>query len=1066
MKRQDLIGTFVHHPVAANLLMLMLILAGFFALSRLNVQFFPNFNLDVVTVRVEWRGAAAEDVDEGITTPIEQKLKTVSGVKHITSTSSQGISSISIEFHEGVDPISAVDEVKQAVDQFRNLPQDAKQPEVSRIIRHEPIARVLLTGDSLDELRYLARKFEKDLLARGIDKVDLLGLPDEEVSIDVPGKELERLGLTLDQVGTRLAATNRDLPAGAVGGAGKGGEVEREVRGVNLRKDPRDYADLPLVTEAGSRVELGQVAHISRGPRDGSVFLDVADQPAVQLLLQRAEEGNSLTAAKRMQAWLDDTLPTLPPTVKLHVYDETWSLIEERIGLLVRNGAQGLLIVTLILLLFLNGRVTFWVAMGIPTAFMATLGVVWLVGGSINMISLFALIMALGVIVDDAIVVGEDAYAHHKMGEDPLYASEGGARRMFWPVIASSLTTVAAFLPLMLVSGPTGKIMFDIPFIMVCVIIASVIECFFILPAHLRNVFVKDTGNKMSRTRQRLEDGFARFRDNIFRPLVTKAIDYRGVTLATGVAVLILVVGLLAGGRVKFTFFPSPEPSVVYANVTFASGTPRDRVDDFLTHLRHTLAETEKSFGVKHTSQSPGSPKIDLAPSGGGSDSGAEPGVRLVREAVSQSGALTGTNVRQGDQFGAVTVELIPSDQREVRTEAFIKAWQDRIHVPAGIENFVVAPRKQGPPGGDLVIRLQGRDAHTLKQAALELQTSLRQIPGVYGIEDDMPYGREQILFKLTPAGEALGLTLDELSRQLRAALDGKLVQLFQDGADEVEVRVRLPAEERASLALLDRFNVRTPDGNWVPLTTLASWSTRQGFEALRHAENNLAVEVNGSVNSAVANINEILTGLAENDMPRLEHKYGIHWSFEGRAADQRETMADMKTGLLLGLALIYLVLAWVFGHYGWPLIIMLAIPFGLVGAITGHWVMGIDLTVLSLFGLFGLSGIVVNDAIILVEFYRHQREKGVAVREALINAACLRLRAILLTSMTTIGGLSTLMMETSLQAQFLIPMATSITFGLAATTFIALLWLPAMLSLYESGHERVMRLMGKPVVA
>lgn len=1037
MKRRDLLGTFVHHPVAANLLMLMLILAGFFALSRLNVQFFPNFNLDVVTVRVEWRGAAAEDVDEGITTPIEQKLKTVSGVKHITSTSSQGISSISIEFHEGVDPISAVDEVKQAVDQFRNLPQDAKQPEVARIIRYEPIARVLLTGDSLEELRYLARKFEKDLLARGVDKVDLLGLPDEEVSINVPGKELERLGLTLDQVGTRLAATNRDLPAGAVGGEGQGGEVEREVRGVNLRKDPRDYGDLPLVTEAGSRVELGQVADINRGPRDGSVFLDVGDKPAVQLLLQRAEEGNSITAAERMQDWLEATRPTLPPSVQIHVYDEQWSLIQERIGLLVKNGAQGLLIVVLILLLFLNGRVTFWVAMGIPTAFMATLGVVWLVGGSINMISLFALIMALGVIVDDAIVVGEDAYAHHKMGEDPMYASEGGARRMFWPVIASSLTTVAAFLPLMLVSGPIGKIMFDIPFIMVCVLIASVIECFFILPAHLRNVFVKDTGHKMSRTRQRLEDGFANFRDNLFRPLVTRAIDYRGVTLAAGLAVIILAVGLLAGGRVKFTFFPSPEPSVVYANVTFASGTPRARVDDFLAHLRHTLAETEQGYGVK-----------------------------LIRQAVSQSGALTGTNVRQGDQFGAVTVELIPSDQRDVRTEAFVKAWQDRIHVPAGIENFVVAPRKQGPPGGDLVIRLQGRDAHTLKQAALELQASLRQIPGVYGIEDDMPYGREQILFKLTPAGEALGLTLDELSRQLRAALDGKLVQLFQDGPDEVEVRVRLPAEERASLALLDRFNVRTPDGSWVPLTTVASWTTRQGFEALRHAESNLAVEVNGTVNSAVANINEILTGLSENDMPRLEHKYGIHWSFEGRAADQRETMADMKIGLMLGLSLIYLVLAWVFGHYGWPLIIMLAIPFGLVGAITGHWLMGIDLTVLSLFGLFGLSGIVVNDAIVLVEFYRHERQKGVPVREALINAACLRLRAILLTSLTTIGGLSTLMMETSLQAQFLIPMATSITFGLATTTFIALLWLPAMLSVYESGHVRLMRLLGRPAPA
>ncbi|MDD5388411.1 MAG: efflux RND transporter permease subunit [Gallionellaceae bacterium] len=1030
MKRQDLIGTFVHHPVAANLFMLILLLAGLFAVSKLNVQFFPNFNLDFVTVRVDWRGAAAEDVEEGITTPLEQKLKSVAGVKHLTSSSSQGVSSISIEFKEGTDPITAVDEVKQAVDQFRNLPQDAEPPEVGRVIRYEPIARVLLSGDSLPELRRLARQYEQELLGRGVDRVDLLGLPDEEIAITVPGKELERLGLTLDQVATRLALTNRDLPAGKVGE----GEVQREVRGVNLRRDPRDYHDLPLVSEAGSRIELGQVAEITRGPRDNSLFMFVAGKPAVELLLKRAEDGNTLKAAKILNAWLADTRPKLPPSLQLTVYDETWSLIEDRIGLLLSNGAMGLVIVVFILLLFLNGRVTAWVAMGIPTAFMATLAVVWLVGGSINMISLFALIMALGVIVDDAIVVGEDAYAHHKMGEDPMFASEGGARRMFWPVIASSLTTVAAFLPLMLVSGPMGKILGDIPFIMICVLLASLVECFFILPAHLRNAFAHE-GKKVSKARLWLNQTFDNFRDGPFRRAVTAAVEYRGVTISAGLVILILAVGLLAGGRVKFTFFPTPEPQIVYANATFASGTPRARVDAFLAQLRQSLEATEKHYGVK-----------------------------IVDHAVFSNGSLSGEQrLRLGDQFGSVTVELAPSEKRSIRTEAFIKDWQSRIQVPAGIENFVVVPRRQGPPGGDLVVRLAGHDAHALKLAALDLQASLRQIPGVYGIEDDMPYGREQVVFNLTPAGEALGLTLDDLSRQLRAGLDGKLVQLFQDGPEEVEVRVRLPASERASLALLERFTVRAPSGDWVPLASVAHWSTRQGFEALRHAESQLAVEVNGTVNSAVANSNEILAGLADATMPALERKFGIHWSFQGRAADQRETMADMKTGLMLGLALIYIVLAWVFGHYGWPLIIMLAIPFGLVGAITGHWIMGIDLTILSMFGLFGLSGIVVNDSIVLVEFYRHQREKGMAVKEAVVNAACLRLRAILLTSLTTIGGLSTLMAEKSLQAQFLIPMATSITFGLAFTTVLALLWLPAMLSFYESGHVRLMRLLGRP---
>ena len=1033
-KKTDLIGTFVHHPVAANLLMLILIVAGLFAASRLNVQFFPTFSLDVVTVRVEWRGAAAEDVEEGVVTPLEQKLKTVSGLDKLTSTASQGVASISLEFKEGTDPIDALDEVKQAVAAFRNLPEDAETPDVARVIRYEPIARLLVSGANPDELRVLARRFERELLDRGVDRVDLIGMPDEEIRIEIPSSGLERLGMSLDQVGARLAQDNRDIPAGRVGGA----EVERDIRGVNLRKDPRDYLDLPLVTESGSRIELGQVATVRQMPREHGVFLEVNGKPAVELLLQRAETGHSLKAAEIFNTWLDETRPKLPKTIELSVYDEQWSLIEERISLLLTNGAQGLVVVVLILLLFLNARVTLWVAMGIPTAFLATLAVLWLAGGSINMMSLFALIMALGVIVDDAIVVGEDAYAHHRMGEAAMRASEGGARRMFWPVMASSLTTVAAFLPLMMVGGPIGNIMFDIPFIMVCVLLASVVECFFILPAHLRDAFVHEPAKVATtglRARGRavrtwLEDRFDRFRDGPFRRTVALAVEWRGATVVLGIALLILSVGLLAGGRVKFTFFPTPEPQVLYANVTFASGTPRERVDDFLGHLKQTLDATEKSFDAK-----------------------------LVRHAVAKSGTLSGElGTRQGDQFGTLFVELTPSDDREVRTVDFIKAWEARIKPPAGIETFVVTERRGGPPGSDIAVRLSGRDAATLKQAALDLQTILRQISGVYGIQDDMPYGREQWLFNVTPAGQAMGFTVDELSRQLRAALDGRLVQLYQDGPDEMEVRVSLPAAERASLALLDRMSVRAPSGDWAPLATVAEWRIHQGFEALRHAETALAVEVIAAVQPGQGNSNDILNGLADTTMPALVEKYGLHWSFEGRAADQRETMADMKMGLLLGLTMIYLILAWVFAHYGWPLIIMLAIPFGLGGAIFGHWLMGIDLTVLSMFGLFGLAGIVVNDSIVLVEFYRHQRDKGMPVREALIEAACLRLRAILLTSLTTIGGLSSLMMERSLQAQFLIPMATSITFGLAATTFIALLWLPAMLSLYESVHARLIR--------
>jgi multidrug efflux pump subunit AcrB len=390
-----------------------------------------------------------------------------------------------------------------------------------------------------------------------------------------------------------------------------------------------------------------------------------------------------------------------------------------------------------------------------------------------------------------------------------------------------------------------------------------------------------------------------------------------------------------------------------------------------------------------------------------------------------------------------------------VRNEELIRAWRERIRMPAGLEGFTITSRRAGPPGRDLTVRLNGADANDLKQAALELTEALNSLPGVTEIEDDLAYGREQLIYALTPAGEAEGLTVAELGRQLRTAFDGRLVQIFQDGPEEVEVRVKLPEAERGGSSILHRLNIRLPSGELVPLTNVAEWRSQRGFEVLRHAEGRLAVEISADVDSNAANIDRIINTLDAATLPELSIRYGIDYSFEGRSADQRETLKDMKKGVILGLVLIYLVLSWVFSSYGWPLVVMAAIPFGLVGALFGHWLMGLHVTILSLFGLFGLSGIVVNDSIILVSFYKRLRGSGMAMREALEEAACQRLRAVLLTSLTTIAGLTPLLFETSLQAQFLIPMATSIAFGLAFATLLILLFVPALLSVYEDALER-----------
>lgn len=1037
---EGLIAVFARHKLLANLLMGLMLILGGIALTRMNIQFFPTFALDIIGVQVVWSGASAEDVENAIVVPLEERLKTVDGLKKLTSTAAQGIASLSLELQEGTDPLLALDQVRQRVEEQRNLPQEAEKPQISRVSRYESVARLLVSGPSLAEIRPWVRQFERELLARGIDRVDITGLPEERIAIEVPGRVLETLGLSLDGIGEQVARLARDVPSGIAGEA----DGARELRALEQRRDPVGFEDLPIVSDDRSLVRLGDVATIVREARPNSLTLSALppasraatpdDGPAtVELLVQRAEQGHSLKAARIFEDWLKDTRPTLPPAIRLQVFDASWETIENRIDLLVRNGLQGLTLVLLLLYLFLPGRVAFWVAMGIPTAYMAALALLWAFGGTINMISLFGLLLTLGIIDDDAIVIGEHAEARHRQGLSPVDAAIAGARRMFWPVVASALTTVAAFLPLIIVGGIMGNILGDIPFVAITVLMASLLEVFLVMPAHLRAAFEHHAGAAVPRWRQRVNAGFDHFRDRVYRPLVVWALHWRGVTVSLVVVLMLLAIGLLAGGRIQFVFFPTPESQSVFANATFVAGTPRAQTQAFLDELGRALAETDRQLG-------------------GG----------LVETAVARLGATVAVDIGsggRGDQLASVQVQLIPSEDRNVRNERFLATWRKNVRMPAGLESLVISARKAGPPGRDLTVRLTGEDANRLKAAALDLSQSLEGMPGVSDTVDDMPFGREQLIYRLTPAGQALGLTTESLGRQLRAAFDGHLAQLVQVGQDELEVRVLLPREERTRLSALEQLLIRTPEGSFVPLTTVASWETRRGFEALRHAAGRLAVEVSADVDRTLSTPDNVREAISRELLPALARQYGVDYSFEGRAADQRETLGDMRLGLVLGLGMIYMVLAAVFGSWGWPLVVMTAIPLGLVGAIGGHWLLGLDLTLLSLFGLFGLAGIVVNNAIILVSMYHELRDSGMEVDDALVEAAVSRLRAMLLTSATTVVGLGPLIFETSLQAQFLIPMAVSLAFGVGFSTILVLIFTPALLSLHESLHARISQL-------
>ena len=1036
--RPGLLELFARHRVAPHLVMLLMILGGLFAISRMNIQFFPNFAVDVVSVSVVWTGASAEDIERGITEPLEERLRSVPNVDTMTSTSAQGVSSITIEFRQGTDPVLALNDVREQVDTFRNFPADAEKPQISRAPKFDPVGRLLIYGDvDREALRHWVDRFERELIDRGIDRINVNGVPEQRVAIEVPSSTLVQLGRSLPQLSGSIDALSRDVPAGEFGSADGG----RELRAVEQRRRAIDFGDLSVISSPAARLDLDQIARIVLEPRRDSLLMRHQGVPAAELVLQRAQHGDSLESAEALQEWIDETRPAMPPELHLTAYDQSWQLIRDRINLLVTNGAGGLVLVLILLYLFLPGRVAFWVAAGIPAAFLAALAILWLIGGSINMISLFALIMALGVIVDDAIVVGEDADAHYRAGEAPLLASQGAARRMFWPVMASSLTTIAAFMPLLVVGGTIGQILRDIPVVMICVIAASLVEAFLVLPGHLRGAFVghgaarSGTGGLMGapgrvfgRFRAGFDHRFDRFRELGFRRAVRFAIGHRAVTLATAVATVILAIGLLAGGRLGFTFFPTPESQILYANATFVAGTDRERMQDFMAEVEESLARTEDELG--------------------------EP---LVQTAITRLGGTIGAQSgTQGDQLGSLLVELVPPDDRQTRNAEFIRAWKANTPVPPGMENFSISSRQGGPPGADLTVRLKGGSTDNLKDAAVSLAETLKGLPGVVDVTDDLPYGRQQITFSVNEQGRALGLTTQEVGRQLRAAYDGSLTQIFQSGPDEVEVRVLLPRAERRQVGSLDDISLRTDDGTFVPLRQVVELGSQRGFEAIRHAEGKRAVEVSAEINRNLTSAETLRSSLQSETLPALASRFGLDYSFEGRQADQRETMTDMKFGLYLGLALMYVVLVWVFSAWTMPFIVMTVIPFGLVGAIAGHWLMGIDLTILSLFGLFGLSGIVVNNAIILVAFYREQLAKGLAVDDALEQAAVQRLRAVMLTSLTTIGGLTPLLFETSLQAQFLIPMATSIAFGLGYSTLLVLFVVPALLSLRESIHQRV----------
>ena len=1019
-----LIRVFVEHRLAANLGMLIMFLAGFWAIAQINVRLSPIQSVPWVHTDIIWRAAGAEDVEKLVTAPIEQQLKSAPDVKTVRSVTRDAVSHVQVEFEPNADIGAAVDNVKQRVAQLQSLPTEIEPPIIYSLRQRESVAAVLITGEgSLDELIALARTVENELLASGLYSVEFLGLPVREIAIRVEARTLFELGVTLEELGQRLSMLSMDAPAGIVGR----GQLARQLRSLDQRRAASEFEELPIMAADGGLMRLGDIAQVELRPLVDHPRLSVGGQPAIAVYVRRDLEVDSLAAARTLTDYLDDLRPRLPEGVGLTLFQETWKITRDQLNLVISNGVAGLVLVVAALFLFLRLAPAFWVAMGIPATFLAAMLGFYFLGGTINVISLIGLVMALGIVVDDAIVVGEETLTQLQAGRSPADAATAGASRMFAPVMAASLTTLCAFSPLVAVTQAPLK---EIAIIMLVVILASLIECFLILPGHLRHAFERARQRPPGQARQRFDAAFDRFRQQRFRPLVRMAMANRGITLTAAIGLFTVIFVAWITGWIKTQMNVAVAFDQLEANVRFVPGVSESEKRAFLAEVEDALIETDADLG----------------------------GGNLVSHIVIDNHATVDGEGKDGPQFASLSVEMATPDEREVSADEFAGKWRDRVRRSPLLDMLSIAPMRRW--FSDFSILIKGSDIDALKRASDDAIAELLTLEGVSNLRDDLPYGKDQWVIGLNVDGRALGLTSGELGRQLRAAYDGHRIQIFQQGDNELEVRLLLPEEERTNLRNLEQFPIKAPGGEMLPLSGVANLTARRGLDAIRHHDMERTLNLRGDVDLNVISGREVVAYFDANIRDRLAERYGVTTGLGELSLSEQETMDEFALQFLFALALIYIILAWVFASWIWPFAVMFAIPLGLTGALLGHLFMGLHINPMSLLGCFTLTGIIVNDSIILLAAYKRLLGEGLPPAQAIEDATCLRLRPVLLTSLTTVAGLFPLLLEQHPASAMFTPLAAAICFGLLYGTILVLIVIPATLSLVVTGGERVSRLL------
>ena len=1025
------------HKVAANLLMIFVIMAGFVSLEALVQEVFPEFSLDIILVSVPYPGATPDEVEESILLKIEEQVQSVEGIDEITSTAAEGLGTVSLQLELGANVSAVLDDVKAEVDRITTFPVDAERPEIRELTSRQSVIKLVIFGDVAERtLKEIAYRTEDALSELDqVSYVETTGIRPYEISIEIDQNTLRALGLTLGDISRVVRRGSLDLSAGSI----ETRDEQVRIRTLGQNYDQQDFESIVVISRPdGTVVRLADIATVIDGFEDADLITRYNGRPAALVEVYRTSDERVLDIVDAIEVALaEDIIPGLPEGVFLEVWNNDADILADRLQLMLKNAALGLLLVLVALTLFLELGLALWVAAGIAMSFIGTLAVMMVLGVSINVMSLFGFILAVGIVVDDAIVVGENIYSERERGVPGLLAAVRGAKRITGPVIFAVLTTITAFSPLLFAPGTIGKFLGTIPIIVISVLTLSLIESLLILPHHLSHLPEPHTQGKagISRLVMRIHKSVdARLQAFIQGPL-ERGLRFTtrepGIIIAGAVAMIILSVALIPAGLIRVQFFPAVEGDNVIADLEMPEGTSVERTRQVAERFRLAAERTVERLESERPAGSP-------------------PLVRGIYSVVGQSPS-TGGPIAEATPGGAignrayVDVRLLSAEERTLPAARFEQIWREEIGSLPEARSLTFSADIVNI-GAPVQVELSHPDPVRLEAIGRRVVNELESLAGVFDVKTDQDQGLREIQLRLKPEARTLGLTLDEVARQVRAAFFGDEALRVQRGREDVRVYVRLPENERDAIADVGDYMVRTPSGGQVMLDRIARVSFGNSSTTIRRKEGQRILIITGDVDPAIVTGQVASRELEEVILPPIaaeDARLRVH--FGGAQQEQQESFSSIGRGFVLALLVIYALLAIPFGSYVQPLIIMAAIPFGIVGALWAHLAMGLSLGLLSIFGILGLSGVVVNDSLVMIDFINEERRSGMNARDAIISGAKARFRPIMLTSLTTFLGVAPLVFERSLQAQFLIPMAASLAFGILFATAILMLLVPAM---------------------